>query len=142
MQNRAEFSVKNTRITFKNAIHEADLAITPNQENLSTISSNSMTKITLKNMEIGTLLATFSENQAMLESLFEDRRYKLDRLNSGNGYNFLTVLSRMVTSKQQTEMYQRIRDSFVKDTEKYIGNPMVRIHFEIEEYVFQVFTTK
>lgn len=82
-------------------------------------------KITLKDEPISDLLLTFDDNKMSLQSIFDQRKNQLYRHNYGNGYDFLTVLSRTLTSDQQKEMYWRLCAAFVGDSRKYIQNPMV-----------------
>lgn len=109
---------------FKNAIKEIDELV--KKENESKREQNTE-KITLKDMTIAELLATFDENQIELQDLFDRRRGILDRLNYGNGYDFLTVLSRTLTSEQQQQMFGRIGTVFTGDFKKYIQNPKVNL---------------
>lgn len=63
-------------------------------------------------MSINDLLKTFDVHAEKLRSLFDTRRVKSDRLNRGNGYDYLTVLTRVATSEQQQKMYTHMTEAF------------------------------
>lgn len=84
-------------------------------------------KITLKNVAIDELLATFYQHKTTLQTIFDQRRSKQDRFNYGNGLDFLTILSRLVTPEQQAPMYKCICRAFVTNQRKYLENPTVSI---------------
>lgn len=73
-------------------------------------------------MEVSELLKTLEEHEAALRCIFNERRHKLDRFNYGMGYDFLTILSRIATSKQQKEMYSFMCDALVD--KKYFERPI------------------
>lgn len=79
-------------------------------------------KITLKSMDVKDLLKTFEENEAALRSIFNERRTNLDRFNYGIGYDFLTVLSRIVTPEQQKQMFSFMCEALAG--EKYYDRPI------------------
>lgn len=121
VQYRHEFSSKNSRKIFQEAVQQADQAIMKEAQQQQPCKSSTsheaaavenFEKITLKARSIDYLLKTFDDNEADLRILFDERRRRLDRFNHGNGYDFLTVLSRIATSEQQQQMYCRMTDAF------------------------------
>lgn len=135
--NKENFAGKNKTATFKKAIEEINYeysSMTKNMD-LQTNEQNTRKKITLTDIPVAELLATFDSNKIKLEIIFNYHRSKLDRFIRGNGYDFLTVLSRIVTSEQQQAMYVKICNIFMKNFEKYIQNPIVsKIVFVNNEY--------
>lgn len=118
---RHEFSNRNGRRTFQEAVHQADEAITMEAKVQQSHESStpdeaaameSFEKISLQAVPTDLILDTFDEHEADLRTLFDERRTQLDRFNYGNGYDFLTVLSRIATSEQQQKMYCRMADAF------------------------------
>lgn len=114
---------------FKEAVEEANEAISKqismhpnsiNQNDTVASISSPILKVTLKQMTIDDLLKTFKDNEENLRLIFDERRRKLDRFNYGNGYDFLTVLSRIATSEQQKQMWSYISDAFAG--KNYIDN--------------------
>lgn len=122
IQNINKFSTKNKSKKFREAIQQANeaaskqtqqntesvqnaLQLDPKGENGATVSSLSNCKITLKEKEIGDLLKTFEENEVALRSIFVERQKNLDHFNKGCGYDYVSVLARLATSKQQQQMY-------------------------------------
>lgn len=119
VENKNKFCNKNKSKKFEEAIKQADEAVENEQQQQVNVSISyeggamaNFDKITLKAIAIDDLLSTFKDNKAELRRLFDERRGKLDRFNYGNGYDFLTVLSRIATSEQQQKMYCRITDEF------------------------------
>lgn len=122
MQNKEKFCVKNNTQLFKKAIKEIDEAI---KEEVCATEIIAEQKIDLKNVPIAELLATYTEHKTVLQAAFKQRRHDIDRFISGNGYDFLTVLSRTLTSAQQHAMYSKICGNFMGNVEKYNQNPKV-----------------
>lgn len=128
MQNKDKFCSKNKTKKFRDAIEEANQAISKVQKQSNekkeadTVASNTsqLHKVTLKSMDIDDLLKTFESNERNLRILFDERRYKLDRFNYGQDYDFLTVLSRIATPEQQKKMWGHISDEFAG--KNYIEN--------------------
>lgn len=122
VDNKHKFSCKNKSKRFLAAIQQADEAIEHKiQQQNSNVpisieggSSTNVSKISLKTLTLDELLETFDDNKAYLRGLFDERRRKLDRFNYGNGYDFLTVLSRIATSEQQQKMYCHMTDVFAE----------------------------
>lgn len=112
LENRETFRVKNKSKIFKLAIQQIELAI-----------NSPLGPITLKGVPIGELLSTFREHEKWLRAIFMERRNKMDHLNKGNGYDFITVLYRVLEGNDQKRMYECIRDCFA---ENYYDNPNVR----------------
>lgn len=123
MQNKNKFSAKNKTYIFKRAIEEIDEAITHNRTAEIAIEQ----KIDLKNMPINELLATYTEHETVLRANFNQRRHDIDRFIYGNGYDFLTILARTLTSSQQQAMYSEICTKFMGDIKKYLQNQKVCI---------------
>lgn len=122
LQNKEKFCGKNNSQLFKKAIKEIDEAI---EEEVRATEIIADQKIDLKNVPIAELLATYTEHKTVLQAVFEQRRHDIDRFISGNGYDYLTVLSRTLTSAQQQAMYSKICGNFMGDMKKYIQNPKV-----------------
>lgn len=128
VDNKVTFSTKNKRKSFLEAVKEADEEVLKLNEHLvdSTIpicvpetpsSSDELIaikKITLKTIAISDLLKTFDDYKAELRAIFDERKTILDRFNRGNRYDYLTILSRIVTSTQQQQMYCRICEEFAE----------------------------
>lgn len=128
VDNKVTFSTKNKRKSFLEAVKEADEEVSKLNEHLvdSTIpicvpetpsSSDELIaikKITLKTIAINDLLKTFDDYKAELRAIFDERKTILDRFNRGNRYDYLTILSRIVTSTQQQQMYCRICEEFAE----------------------------
>lgn len=114
---------KNKTVAFKNATSEIEQEI--ERKNTNSSENKTIGKISLKNVPIDELLGTFDDNKTVLQNLFEERRNKLDRFNYGNGFDFLTVLPRVLDEEQKKMMYQQICTAFMENFEKYIGNPLV-----------------
>lgn len=123
MNNKEKFHSKNRTPIFKKAIEEIEEVL--REESTPGNISIEKKKITLKNVEISELLSTFIENETVLRTIFNQRRSDVDRFISGNGYDFLTVLYRTLTSSQQQALYCRICEYFMGDIKKYIRNPTV-----------------
>lgn len=84
-------------------------------------------KITLKDMPITAIIATFEEGYPLLESLYSSLANSMaDRFLQGNGLDYLTILYRTVSSNQQHQMYGRMLEKFTKNQREYIENPTVR----------------
>lgn len=124
LQHKNEFSVKNKRHIFNKAITEIDEAIA--HRNATEIAIEQ--KIELKNVPINELLATFAEHETALRANFDQRQQETDRFIYGNGYDFLTILSRTLTSSQQQAMYSEICTKFMGDINEYLQNAKVCIH--------------
>lgn len=122
-ENKVKLGGKNKTQIFKKAIEEIEEAITQSRANDISIDQ----KIDLKNVPISELLASFTEHETVLRAIFEHRRQEIDRFIFGNGYDFLTVLARTLTSSQQQAMYSKICASFMGDTQNYLQNPKVYI---------------
>lgn len=138
MDREEEFSKKNTTKPFTRAIEEAKSA-------MSAESKDVLPKaITLKTESIQQILDSFDENRCLLERLFNERKHKLNRFNNGNGYDYLTVLWRVVSTEQQTSMNKRIFEYFIEDKEEYIQNPKVSMLLncarfrKLNEHIFTV----
>lgn len=84
-------------------------------------------KITLKDVAVDGLLATFNDSKTVLQDLFDKRRGKLDRFNYGNGLDFLTILSRTVSEDQKTKMYRHLCTCLTGSFEWYIQNANVSL---------------
>lgn len=118
VENKNKFRTKNNSKKFEEAIKQADEAVENEQQPVNvSISCEAGAKLkpdklTLKAMAVNDLLSTFEDHKAELRRLFDERRGKLDRFNYGNGYSFLTVLSRIATSEQQQKMYCHMTDEF------------------------------
>lgn len=121
MEEREELSTKNKTSKFKQAIKEIESDI---QERNNVDSNETFTgPITLKDVPIDELIATFKDHEEKLRVIFSERRQKSDHLNRGNGFDYLTVLWRTVEIEQQQHMYKYVRDDF---TNNYFENPNVR----------------
>lgn len=95
-------------------------------------------QLTLKTTPISEIIITFNESKAFLREIFNQRRSILDRFNYGGiGYDFLTVLWRIVTPEQQKAMYSTLMKEFIEDEREYIGSLIVSINMSL--YLFQVF---
>lgn len=127
VQNKGNFAQKNKTSKFQTAVQEADDAIKEQTAHSSMMELQTVKKITLKNVAIDELLATFYQHKTTLQTIFDQRRSKQDRFNYGNGLDFLTILSRLVTPEQQAPMYKCICRAFVTNQRKYLENPTVSI---------------
>lgn len=116
---KSQFVHKNKSSSFRRGVDEIEEAMR--------LERNHSEIITLKNMSDDAILATFEETRTLLENLFVSRINISDRLNIGNGLDYLTILFRIVTSDQQQKMYAQIVKQFSKDEMKYTGNRIVSI---------------
>lgn len=113
--------MKNKSKAFKIAIKEIEEEIEKEIANFSSIE-----KITLKEVSVDEILATFDGNKMALQNVFDHRRNTLDRFNYGcKDFDFLTVLERTLVEDQKTKMYKQICVAFMGSVEKYIQNPIV-----------------
>lgn len=132
-ENKEKFSARNKTVIFRKSLEQIEEAIAKDcNSNLpmtidkpATDEPNTTKKTTLKDETVADLLATFENNKTHLQNLFDHHRGNLDRFNFGNGYDFLTVLSRLVTSEQQKDLYMHLCNAFVGNFQKYIQNPTV-----------------
>lgn len=120
VQYKNKFSSMNGTKKFVDAIQQADERLAQQNENLNVEvatkngessvipSSSNDSKITVKNIKTSELLRSFKEHESILRSIFNERKKKLERFNYGNGYDFLTILSRTATPEQQKQMYSHI----------------------------------
>lgn len=123
IQNKEQFSMKNKSKAFKIAIKEIEEEIEKEIANFS-----SFEKITLKEVSVDEILATFEGNKMALQNVFDHRRNTLDRFNYGcKDFDFLTVLECTLVEDQKTKMYKRICVAFMGSVEKYIQNPIVSL---------------
>lgn len=116
MEFKDQFQNKNKTLRFKKAVEEIEEAI-----------RSATPKVCLKHMSIDAILCTLEENISTLETLYKSRANILDRLNQGNGLDYLTILHRTLTSEQQQQMYLQIVDKFAEDKKTYKGNRIVSV---------------
>lgn len=123
LEGKQRFAAKNKTVSFQKAIEEIEQAIREQEveKTLTHVFDQLNDELTLKNVPIDDIMNTFTDNKPLLQSIFEQRRFKLDRFNVGNGYDYLTVLWRVVTSEQQKTMYSTILSAFIVDVENYGG---------------------
>lgn len=128
-----KFNLKNKSKKFREAIQEADDALSQTQQTQQqqnndlqlqpgsrNESGNALTALTLKNKDIVELLNTFEENKVTLRAIFTERRNILDCFNRGNGYDFVTVLDQLVSPEQQQQMCSHLSDEIAG--KKYFEN--------------------
>lgn len=132
--------MKNKTKIFKQALDEAKSEMSVESRN--SVDATPLNTITLKNETIQQILHSFDENKHFLESIFNDRKATLNRFNVGNGYDFLTILWRVVSTEQQQAMYSHILNYFTHDEREYIQDPKVSDNifvFVIECKCFQIY---
>lgn len=122
-ENKEKFCGKNNTAIFKKAVKEIEEAIEEEKENLNAKSIEE--KMTLKNVSSEILITSYDEHETVLRTIFEQRRQQLDRFNYGNGYDFLTVLSRILTSEQQQLLFLEICGKIMGNAMEYMQNPIV-----------------
>lgn len=127
---RDQLVQKNKTASFRKAVDEIEEEIriqVPRNAVNGTSSIEMPHKITLKDMPINAILATFDEGIALLQSLYTAHANKtMDHLiHRGNGLDYLTILYRTVTQQQQQQMYLRILTEFANNQKKYFENPKV-----------------
>lgn len=127
-QKKDEYSKKNGTLTFQTAIKEIEKAISDKEKTQSRIQPEyklGSFPVTIKNWKICDIINTFDENKEQLECIFNQRKFQFDRFNEGNGYDYLTVLWRIITPVQQQSMYCRILENCVQNRKEYLQNPRV-----------------
>lgn len=129
LENKEKFCVKNNTPIFKKAVKEIEGVL--EEENLKEISNAIEEKITLKNVAHEVLVSSYGEHETVLRTIFDQRRHQLDRFNYGNDYDYLTVLSRTLTSEQQQVMFLEICANFMGNAVKYMQNPIVSSIYEV-----------
>lgn len=123
-----EFSQKNITKVFAKAMDEIKAAIHAEKATDLGIASQP-NQITLKAMPIAHILNSFDENKNLFESIFNERKSLHNRFNNGYGYDYLTVLWRLLSSEQQQAMYCRISKHFIPNEREYLQNPKVSEFF-------------
>lgn len=121
MTKRDEYSLRNKRPTFKLGLREIESEI--RQQIDLTLSEENDVAVSLKDVPISDIIAQFDQSKQMLQEIFDERHLKGDHLNKGNGFDYCTVLARVVTPEQQHEMMRCLNNAF---TPQYFRNPKVR----------------
>lgn len=124
---------KNSTTSFRKAVNEIEEEIrnhVPRNvvNEIEEETQNQMPhKMTLKDVPINEIIATFDEGIPLLESLYTAHaNITMDRLiHRGNGLDYLTILYRTVTQQQQQRMYLQILTKFTINQKKYFENPNV-----------------